>query len=60
MIQVIMQALAGNQHEYSMDEFHTIFLDHKLGNNPNEQTTPTNEFAEEFQNRTKLLIDKTK
>ena len=35
-------------------------LDHKLGNNPNDQMTPTNEFAEEVQNRTKLLIDKTK
>ena len=35
-------------------------LDHKLGNNPNEQINPTTEFAEEIQNRTKLLIDKTK
>ena len=29
-------------------------------NNPNEQITLTTEFAEEIQNRTKLLIDKTK
>ena len=36
------------------------FLDHKLGNNPNEQVNPTTEFAEEIQNRTKILIDKTK
>ena len=35
-------------------------LDHKLGNNPNEQVNPTIEFAEERQNRTKILIDKTK
>ena len=35
-------------------------LDHKLRNNPNDQITPTTEFAEEVQNRTKLLIDKTK
>ena len=35
-------------------------LDHKLGNDPNEQINPTTEFAEEIQNRTKLLIDKTK
>ena len=35
-------------------------LDHKLGNNPNEQINPTTEFAEEIQNRTKMLIDKTK
>ena len=37
-----------------------IILDHKLGNNPNEQINPTTEFAEEIQNRTKILIDKTK
>ena len=36
------------------------FLDHKLGDNPNEQVTPTNETAEKIQKRTKLLIDKTK
>ena len=35
-------------------------LDHKPGNNPSEQITPTTEFAEEIQNRTKLLIDETK
>ena len=35
-------------------------MDHKLGNNPNEQINPTTEFAEEIQNRTKILIDKTK
>ena len=35
-------------------------LDHKLGNNPNEQINPTTEFAEGIQNRTKILIDKTK
>ena len=35
-------------------------LDHKLGNNPNEQINPTTEFAEEIQDRTKILIDKTK
>ena len=29
-------------------------------NNPNKQTQPTTEFAEEFQNGTKLLIVKTK
>ena len=35
-------------------------LDHKLGNDPNEQINPSTEFAEEIQNRTKILIDKTK
>ena len=35
-------------------------LDHKLGYNPNDKITHTSEFAEEIQNRTKLLIDKTK
>ena len=35
-------------------------LDHKLGNNPNEQVNPTTEFAEEIQKRTNILIDKTK
>ena len=35
-------------------------LDHKLGNNPNEQIKTTTEFAEEIQKRTKILIDKTK
>ena len=35
-------------------------MDHKLGNIPNEQVNQTTEFAEEIQNRTKTLIDKTK
>ena len=35
-------------------------LDHRLGNNPNEQIHPTIEFAKELQNRTKILIDNTK
>ena len=35
-------------------------LHHKLGNNPNKQIRATTEFAEEIQQRTKLLIDKTK
>ena len=35
-------------------------LDHKLENNSNEQINPTTEFAEEIQNRTKILFDKTK
>ena len=35
-------------------------LDHKLGNNPNEKISPTTEFAEEIQIKTKTLIDKTK
>ena len=35
-------------------------LDHKLGNNPNEQINHTTKFAEEIQNQTKILIDKTK
>ena len=35
-------------------------LDHKLGNNPNEDFLLTTEFAEELQQRTKVLIDKTK
>ena len=35
-------------------------LDHKHGNNPNKRVTPTTEFAEEIQNQTKLLSDKTK
>ena len=35
-------------------------LDHKLGNNPNKDFLPTTEFAEELQQRTKVLIDKTK
>ena len=36
------------------------FLDYKLANNPNEEITPTTEFAEKIRNRMKLLIDKTK
>ena len=35
-------------------------LDHKLGNNPNEGFLPTTEFAEELQQRSQILIDKTK
>ena len=35
-------------------------LDHKLGNNSNEQITPTSEFAEKIQNQTKRPINKTK
>ena len=35
-------------------------LDHKHGTIPSEKINPTTEFAEEIQNRTKLLIDKTK
>ena len=35
-------------------------LDHKLGNVPNKDFLPTTEFAEELQQRTKVLIDKTK
>ena len=35
-------------------------LDHKLGNNPNKDFLPTTEFAEELQQRTQILIDKTK
>ena len=35
-------------------------LDNKLGINPNEQINPTTEFADEIQNRTKILTGKTK
>ena len=35
-------------------------LDHKSGNNPNKNFLPTTEFAEEVQNRTRVLIDQTK
>ena len=35
-------------------------LDHKLGNNPNKDFLPTTEYAEELQQRTQILIDKTK
>ena len=51
-----MPASVVNRQECSMEEV----LDHKLENNPNEQINPTIEFAEEIQNRTKILIDKTK
>ena len=37
-----------------------IVLDHKLRNNPNKNFLPTTEFAEELQQRTQVLIDKTK
>ena len=35
-------------------------VDHKLGNYPNERMTPTTGFADELQNRLKLLKDQTK
>ena len=36
-------------------------LDHKLGNNPNRDFLPPTDFAEEeLQQRTQILIDKTK
>ena len=35
-------------------------LDHRLGLNPNTKITPTTDFAEEFQRRAQILIDKTK
>ena len=35
-------------------------LDHRLGNNPNKDFLPTTEFVEELQQRTQILIDKTK
>ena len=35
-------------------------LDHKLGNNPNKNFLPTNDFAEELQQRTQIFIDQTK
>ena len=35
-------------------------LDHRLGLNPNPKHNPTTDFAEEFQRRTQILIDKTK
>ena len=37
-----------------------MILDHKLGNNPNEQITSTSEFAEEIRRRARLLIHKPK
>ena len=35
-------------------------LDHKLGLNPNPKVLPTTDFAEEFQQRTQILLDSTK
>ena len=35
-------------------------LDHRLGLNPNQKVLPTTDFAEEFQRRSQILIDKTK
>ena len=35
-------------------------LDHKLGNNPNQNFLPTTEFAEEVQQRAQILIDQIK
>ena len=35
-------------------------LAHRLGLNPNPKILPTTDFAEEFQRRTQILIDKTK
>ena len=35
-------------------------LDHKLGNNHNKNFLPTTDFAEELQQKTKILIDQTK
>ena len=35
-------------------------LDHKLGNNPNKNFLPTTEFAEEVQNRKRILTDQNK
>ena len=35
-------------------------LDHRLGLNPNPKVLPTTDFAEEFQRRAQILIDKTK
>ena len=35
-------------------------LDHRLGLNPNPKIIPTTAFAEEYQRRTQILIDKTK
>ena len=58
-IHIIMQVLVANQHKSFTAEFFTI-LAHTLGNNPNEQITPTTDYAEELQNRTRLLIDRIK
>ena len=35
-------------------------LDHRLGLNPNPNVLPTTDFAEEFQRRSQIFIDKTK
>ena len=35
-------------------------LDHRLGLNPNPKVLPNTDFAEEFQRRAQILIDKTK
>ena len=35
-------------------------VDHKLGTNPNKEVLPTTEFAEELQQKTQVLIDRTK
>ena len=35
-------------------------LDHRLGLNPNPKILPTTDFAEEFQRRSQILLDKTK
>ena len=35
-------------------------LDHKLGLNPNPKVLPTTDFADEFQRRTRILLDSTK
>ena len=37
-----------------------IILDHRLGINPIQKILPTTDFAEEFQRRTEILLDKTK
>ena len=55
-----MQALVANQLGYSMDEFHTISLITILETIHTSKSQKTTEFAEKIQNRTKLLIDKTK
>ena len=34
-------------------------LDHKLGPNPNPKVLPTTDFADEFQRRTRILLDST-
>ena len=39
---------------------HYKILDHRLGLIPNQKVLSTTDFAEEFQRRTQILIDKTK